>query len=115
MSVQVDYVWGFSGEEEKPAAAAGNGLLRGAGIGGNAFDEKGFVKLCETPIVRLKEEFTNLRIGRIMPGILNDIHVKTADGDYALESLGDISVKHANTLVVTLHDPSVHIYFFDLL
>jgi ribosome recycling factor len=48
----------------------------------------------------------NLRIGRIMPGLVSGLHVRTADGDFKLEALGDISVKGASTLVVALHDAS---------
>ncbi len=48
----------------------------------------------------------NLRIGRIMPGLVSGLHVRTADGDFKLEALGDISVKGAAALVVALHDPA---------
>ena len=97
---------GKGGDETADKAPVG-GLLRGAGIGGNAFDEKALAKQCDAPLAKLKDEFANLRIGRIMPGILDAVHVKTADGEsFALENLGDVSVKHSNTLVIALHDES---------
>ncbi|MBN1373983.1 ribosome recycling factor [Candidatus Dojkabacteria bacterium] len=63
-------------------------------------------KKIDSAIKHLESEFTAIRSGRIMPGILDNLTIEMYNSTMSINQLGNVSVADAATLVIRVWDTS---------
>jgi len=68
------------------------------------FDTKVIEKKMVDAVERMKKEFSNLRVGRANPAILDPVTMTIEDSNVALKDVAQVTIRDAQTLLVSVHD-----------
>ncbi|KAI9015331.1 ribosome recycling factor-domain-containing protein [Phycomyces nitens] len=68
------------------------------------FDQKQLDERMSNANSGLKEQLTNIRIGRANPAMLDSVRVRIETESYSLRDLAQVTIRDSQTLVVTVHD-----------